>query len=107
MTDVQAEDPAKGRDRGENREPGEGRGHGRDEIILEVATPKGPWTGAFPKTAKVSEVITAIVKDMELEDESFQLIWNGTPLEPVTRPLVSFGLEGRVKLSLVATGSGV
>lgn len=105
MTDMQAENPAKGRDRGEDREPREG--HGRDEVVLEVATPKGPWTGAFPKTTKVSEVIAAIVKDMELEDESFQLIWNGTPLEPVTRPLVSFGLEGRVKLSLVATGSGV
>jgi hypothetical protein len=87
---------------------GGGRGHGRkDEIILDVATPKGPWKGAFPKTTKVSEVIKEIVKDLGLEDESFELRWKDKVLEPVERPLVSFGLEGRVKLTLVATGSGV
>ena len=85
----------------------DGHGHGGDEIILDVATPKGPWTGAFPKTTKVSEVIATIVKDVGLENESFQLIWKDKPLEPVSRTLVSFGLEGTVRLSLVATGSGV
>ena len=93
---------------------GEGRhgdhGHGgkdKDEIILEVATPKGPWTGAFAKTTKVSAVIEAIVEDLHLEPESFQLVLNGSPLEPTDRTLVSFGLKGKVKLALVATGSGV
>ena len=81
--------------------------HHKEEIILDVATPKGPWTGAFPKTTKVSEVIDTIVNDLGLQQETFQLVHNGTPLEPTNRPLVSFGLEGRVKLTLVATGDGV
>ena len=50
-----------------------------DEITLDIATPKGPFTGTFPKTASIQDVIT----------------------------LVSFGLVGTVKLELVATGSGV
>ena len=84
------------------------KGHGHnDEITLIVATPNGPWKGVFRKTATVAEVIKTIVKDMKLEDEPFQLVHNGNPLEPTNRPLVSFGLEGTVKLSLVATGSGV
>jgi hypothetical protein len=105
MTELQAENPAKDKDQGEGR--GSDKVLGHDDVILDVATPKGPWTGTFPKTTKVSEVIAAIVKEMGLEHEPFQLIWNGNPLEPVIRPLVSFGLEGEVKLSLVATGSGV
>lgn len=79
----------------------------KDEIIMDVATPKGPWSGAFPKTTKVQEVIDTIVRDLGLQPETFQLIYNGTPMEPTSRTLVSFGLEGRVKLTLVATGDGV
>jgi hypothetical protein len=100
MSDVKSEQGKGG--------PGPGGGHGHDdEITLIVATPKGPWKGVFRKTAKVAEVIKQIVKDMELADEPFQLVHNGKPLEPAERTLVSFGLEGTVKLSLVATGSGV
>jgi hypothetical protein len=98
IKELRKDDPHDGGDHGHG---------GKDEIILDVATPKGPWKGAFPKTTKVSEVIATIVKDLGLEDESFQLIWKDKPLEPAERPLVSFGLEGRVKLTLVATGSGV
>jgi hypothetical protein len=88
--------------------PGPGGGHGHDdEITLIVATPNGPWQGAFRKTAKVADVIKQIVKDMKLADEPFQLVNNGKPLEPTERTLVSFGFEGTVKLSLVATGSGL
>ncbi len=79
----------------------------KDEIILDVATPKGPWRGAFPKTTKVQEVIDTIVRDLGLQQETFQLVYKGNPLEPTNRPLVSFGLEGHVKLTLVATGDGV
>ncbi len=108
MTENRADNPAKDKGDGEGREPHDDHGHGgKDEIILDVATPKGPWKGAFPKTTKVSEVIATIVKDLALATEPFQLIWKDKPLEPQDRPLVSFGLEGRVKLTLVATGSGV
>ena len=80
---------------------------GKDEIILDVATPKGPWSGAFPKTTKIQVVIDTIVNDLGLKQETFQLVYNGTLMEPTSRTLVSFGLEGPAKLALVATGDGV
>ena len=80
----------------------------QDQITLEVATPNGVFTGSFPKTAKVEEVIAAVVAEKQLaEGDLFELFYNGEPLKPVQRPLVSFGLSGNVQLELVATGSGV
>jgi hypothetical protein len=35
----------------------------KDQITLEVATPNGVFRGAFEKTAKVEEVIAAIIAD--------------------------------------------
>jgi hypothetical protein len=79
-----------------------------DEITLEIATPNGVFTTTVPKTTKVSEVIAATVKDRQLADgDAFELVHNGEVLQPVERPLVSFGLRGHVRLELVATGSGV
>ena len=78
-----------------------------DDITLEVATPNGVFTGSFPNTTKVGEVIDAVVEDQELADgDSFELVYNEVVLQPVERPLVSFGLTGTVMLELVATGSG-
>lgn len=77
-------------------------------IVLDIATPKGVFHGEFPKTTRVSEVITAVIQEMDLDGgDSFVLIYNGEILQPTERPLVSFGLEGTVQLELVATGSGV
>lgn len=79
-----------------------------DEITLEVATPNGVFRGTFPKTAKVEDVIKAAVEDRQLaEGDAFELFHGEVQLEPVQRTLVSFGLHGKVQLSLVATGSGV
>ena len=79
-----------------------------DEITLEIATPNGVFTQAFPKTAKVEDVIAAAVAAQHLaEGDAFDLVHNGEVLQPKQRPLVSFGLDGTVKLELVATGSGV
>lgn len=78
------------------------------EITLEVATPNGVFRGTFQKTAKVEHVIKVVVKDRQLaEGDAFELFHGETQLAPVERTLVSFGLHGKVKLSLVATGSGV
>jgi len=77
-------------------------------ITVEVAGPNGVFTGEFPKTAKVSEVIAAAVAELGLEcGDEFELVYKGEVLEPKTRPLVSFGIEGEVRLELVAVGSGV
>lgn len=79
-----------------------------EEVTVEVGTPKGLFTGTFPKTAKVTDVITAAVNSLGLErGDTLELIYNGQPLQPAERPLVSFGLTGTVRLELVATGSGV
>jgi len=79
-----------------------------DEVTLEIATPKGMFTGSFVKTAKVKDVIEAVVASLGLNrGDALELVHNGDVLQPVERPLVSFGLSGTVKLDLVATGSGV
>lgn len=80
----------------------------QEQITLEVATPSGVFTGSFPKTAKVEDVIEAVVEAQGLADgDAFELVHDGEVLQPANRPLVSFGLEGTVMLELVATGSGV
>jgi len=80
----------------------------QDEVTLQVGTPKGQFTGTFPKTTKIAEVIAAVVAAMQLEGgDAFELVHNGQVLKPVERPLVSFALAGTVLLELVATGSGV
>ena len=78
------------------------------QVTLEIATPNGVFTATFPETTKVSEVIEAVVAEQGLnQDDQFDLVHDGQVLEPVQRPLVSFGLSGTVALELVATGSGV
>lgn len=80
----------------------------QEEVMLEIGTPKGLFTGTFAKTAKIEEVIAAAVVAMGLDGgDSLELVHNGEVLTPIQRPLVSFGLEGTVQLELVATGSGV
>ena len=79
-----------------------------EEVTVEVGTPKGLFTGTFPKTAKVADVIAAAVDSLGLErGDTLELVQNGQPLQPVERTLVSFGLAGTVQLELVATGDGV
>ena len=73
-----------------------------------VATPNGVFHGTFDQNTKVEDVIAAIIRDRQLaEGDAFELYYGETHLQPVQRPLVSFGLTGTVKLTLVATGSGV
>lgn len=78
-----------------------------ETIQLQIATPNGVFEGDFPKTTKVADVIAAAAKAMNLnEGDAFELVHEGQVLPP-TRPLVSFGFSGTVKVELVATGSGV
>lgn len=88
--------------------PGDKDPKEKNDINLEVATPNGVFRGTFDKNTKVEDVIAAIIRDRQLaEGDAFELHYGETILQPVQRPLVSFGLSGTVKLSLVATGSGV
>lgn len=84
------------------------KGRPDHDIHIEAATPNGVYRGSFPKTTKVEAVILVIVQDRNLEEgDAFQLFYGEVLLEPVERPLVSFGLPDKVRLTLVATGSGV
>lgn len=79
-----------------------------DEIVLEIAAPKGLFKGAFPKTATISEVIEQVAKDQGLDrSDVLELVYKGDVLEPTKETLAHFGLVGVVQLELVATGSGV
>lgn len=84
-------------------------GHSQDtEITMNVTTPAGLFSGIFQKTAKIIEVIQAIILDKGLKpSDTFNLVYNGQTLQPTERPLVSFGLTGTVAMDLVAHGSGV
>lgn len=79
-----------------------------NDITLNIATPAGPFTETFPKTTKVKKVIEVAITRMGLDpNEQFDLVHNGQVLQPVERPLVSFGLEDGDQVELVATGAGV
>jgi hypothetical protein len=79
-----------------------------DEVVLDIATPKGLFKAAFPKTTKVSTVIEVVVTEKHLDTkDQFELVHGETVLKPESRALEGFGLHGEVQLELVATGSGV
>jgi hypothetical protein len=78
------------------------------EIILDIATPKGPFEGEFRKNTTVARVIEVVIEEKKLDrKDTFELVHGDKVLQPVDRTLESFGLHGKVKLELVATGSGV
>ncbi|RWP30305.1 hypothetical protein [Mesorhizobium sp.] len=93
----------------DNKGPDENSGKGHDDVVLEIATPSGVFRGSFDKNDKVEKVIKEVVKDRDLaEGDAFELYLGDVHLDPINRPLVSFGLnKGKYKLTLVATGSGV
>lgn len=81
----------------------------KHDITLTIGTPKGSFTAAFPKTAKVQDVIDTAIKKMQLDGSSdaFEVFHGDTPLVPTTRTLESFHLKDGDKLLIAATGSGV
>ena len=53
------------------------------------------------------EGLQRYIRDLA-EGDAFELYYGDVHLQPVNRPLVSFGIrQGTYKLTLVATGSGV
>lgn len=93
---------------GEQQGPGGDHGGHNNDVTLDIATPNGLFKGTFGKNTKVIDVIETVIRDMHLDNkDGFELVKGETVLQPVERPLVSFGLQGTVKLELVATGSGV
>jgi len=84
--------------------------HGQKHTIqVEIQTPVGDWTQDFNKTAKVSEVIQAVLEHFGLAAGNYELrnVATNETLQP-NRPLVSYQLEDGAALMLVPEqGSGV
>jgi hypothetical protein len=79
-----------------------------DEILLEIATPKGLFRGVFQESTKVSTIIEIVVEKKDLDKkDTFELVHGERVLQPTDRTLESFGLKHKAELELVATGSGV
>ncbi len=79
----------------------------KDDITVHVSTPAGAFRGAFPKTTKIADVIQEVVKAKGLDPNDDLKLYSGDQLLALERPLVSFQFGAEVKLSLLATGSGV
>ena len=78
------------------------------EVLLDIATPKGPFEGIFDEKTKISQVIEIVVEKKDLnKKDTIELVHNGQVLQPTDRTLQSFGIKYKAKLELVATGSGV
>jgi hypothetical protein len=79
-----------------------------DEILLEIATPKGIFIGVFNEKATIASVIEVVVDKKGLDKkDTFELVHDEKVLQPTDRTLESFGLKHKAQLELVATGSGV
>ena len=77
------------------------------KITLKVATPAGVYEGTFEETYKVHDVISIIVKAMNLaEGDAFELAFDGVPLAS-DRRIGTFGLSDGEVLDLIASGSSV
>ena len=77
------------------------------KITLKVGTPAGVYEGTFELVDQVSEVITTIVKAMNLaEGDAFELALDGQPF-PTDSKLADLNLPDGAVLDLIATGSAV
>lgn len=83
----------------------------KNDVTIQVDTTQGNWNNAtFPKTAKISEVIQAVVKKFSFApDGKYQLAFAsdpGTPLKP-DRTLVSYDVKDGTVLIFTEMGGGV
>jgi len=84
-------------------------GKGDRTLTLKIATPRGTFTAKFDKTATVLEVIEAAIDKKKLagSPSDFEVFHGDKQLEPVNRPLISFGLKDGDELLVTAAGEGV
>lgn len=71
---------------------------GRDdkELKITIKTSQGDWTHTFPKTAKVHDVIDAVVQHFGFaKNGNYQLSLDTKPVTILSpqRPLVSYGIK--------------
>lgn len=79
-------------------------------LEITIQTTRGSRTFSFAKTAKISDVIQAVVEAFGFTPgDQFQLVLSSDPSQPLQpeRPLVSYGIEDGTVLVLTSIGSGV
>jgi hypothetical protein len=88
------------------------KGNSDSEITLLVVVPAQaePWENTFPKTAKIADVITAVIQKFGFAaNGKYELKRENDPnavLEP-QRPLVSYGIKDGDKLIFIDFGQAV
>lgn len=79
-------------------------------LLIIVPTQAEPWETTFPKTAKISEVIGAVVQQFGFASNGqYELKLDSDPnveLDP-QRPLISFGIKDGDKLVFIDFGQAV
>ncbi len=79
-------------------------------LLIVVPTQTEPWESTFPKTAKISEVIAAVVQQFGFASNGqYELKLDSDPdveLAP-QRPLISFGIKDGDKLVFIDFGQAV
>lgn len=88
----------------------EGEKRNDNELTITIQTPQGDWTTTFQKTAKVAEVIQAVIEhfgfaingkyELKLENDP------NTALKP-ERTLVSYGIKDGDVLVFIDFGQAV
>jgi hypothetical protein len=80
-----------------------------DEQVIKISSGDDDVTLAFSKATKIKEIEEAAIKELGFEGNSdgFELVYEGSTLQPDERPLVSFHIPDNACLELVATGQGV
>lgn len=81
-------------------------------VEITIVTPQGKWENAvFKKTAKIQEVIDAVVQHFNfVKNGNYQLRLErdpNKPLKPEDRTLVSFGIKDGDALRFTDLGGGV
>jgi len=91
----------------EEKKPGHKPDH---SVTVVICTPDEDREFTFPKTTKISEVISAAVEVFELDPKDvYSLALADKPTEKLApdRPLVSYKIEDGTKLVLSSKGGGV
>ena len=82
----------------------------KKELSLIIQTPKGSWETTFPKTTKISEVLSATISHFGFAPNgSYELRLDKNPNEALNpeRTLVSYQIEDNDILVLIDFGQAV
>lgn len=83
---------------------------GKNELSLILQTPKGNWEASFPKTSKISDVLSDVISHFGfVPSGSYELRLDKNPNEALKpeRTLISYHIEDGDILVLIDFGQAV